>query len=288
MKKAIRYSFLILLILSCIVVVPGCLLKDYLPNTPKEETTTSTSITTTTTTTTTEATTTTSVATTTTTTAGKTSTVTPFSSAVAKPTTTTTTAGKPTARDFSNTLFIGDSRTDGLRLYGKLTGATFFCKQSMTAYSALDMKLEVSGVGTTNLSGLLDKKPFESVYLMLGLNELYKKPEDITAKYKAVVDLVRQKQPNALVIVQATLHVSKNKSETSAFTNTRINSLNQHLKTLADNQHVFFIDPNPAFDDENGNMRDGYSKDGVHYYAKYYPLWSTFLHENRILKATTE
>lgn len=297
MKKLARYSFLILLIISCIIVVPGCIWSTYLPDP---------AITTAPTTTTTEATTTTTTTTTVTTTVQTSTTATDIvaSSTINNvvttlpPATTTTTSGsttatkpvsttKPVARSFPNTLFIGDSRTDGLRLYGKIQNATFFCKQSLTAFNMLSTKLKIDGAETT-LSGLLDKKQFESVYMMLGINELYKRPEDIAAKYQEIINLVRQKQPNALVVVQATLHVTKNKSDTSAFTNTRINNLNQHLKALADNQHVFFVDPNPAFDDANGNMHAEYSKDGVHYYGKYYPLWSEFLDNNRILRAVTE
>lgn len=308
MKKLVRFSFLILLVVSCLLVVPGCLLQTYLPDTATTTSaTTTTTLPTTTTTTTTNATTTAPTAdavttentqteqthTTTlpTTIAGGT-TVSPSSASTTTQSTTTflpttiskpdATTTKPVARSFPNTLFVGDSRTDGLRLYGKIQGATFFCKQSLTAFNMLSTKLKIDGAETT-LSGLLDKKQFESVYVMLGINELYKRPEDIAAKYQEIIDLVRQKQPNAVVVVQATLHVTKNKSDTSAFTNTRINSLNQHLKTLADNQHVFFIDPNPAFDDANGNMHAEYSKDGVHYYGKYYPLWSEFLDKNRIV-----
>ncbi len=297
MKKLARYSFLILLIISCIIVVPGCIWSTYLPDP---------AITTAPTTTTTEATTTTTTTTTVTTTVQTSTTATDIAASstinnvvtTLPPATTTTTSGsttatkpvsttKPVARSFPNTLFIGDSRTDGLRLYGKIQNATFFCKQSLTAFNMLSTKLKIDGAETT-LSGLLDKKQFESVYMMLGINELYKRPEDIAAKYQEIINLVRQKQPNALVVVQATLHVTKNKSDTSAFTNTRINNLNQHLKALADNQHVFFVDPNPAFDDANGNMHAEYSKDGVHYYGKYYPLWSEFLDNNRILRAVTE
>lgn len=298
MKKLARYSFLILLIISCIIVVPGCIWSTYLPDTAKTTTTPATTTTeaATTTTTTTTATTTAQTSTSTidttkaptinnvvTTLPSTTTTTTLGSTSTTKPNATT----KPVARSFPNTLFVGDSRTDGLRLYGKIQNATFFCKQSLTAFNMLSTKLKIDGAETT-LSGLLDKKQFESVYMMLGINELYKRPEDIAAKYQEIINLVRQKQPNATVVVQATLHVTKNKSDTSAFTNTRINSLNQHLKALADNQHVFFIDPNPAFDDANGNMHAEYSKDGVHYYGKYYPLWSEFLDNNRILRAVTE
>lgn len=305
MKKLVRFSFLILLILSCLIVVPGCLLQTYLPDTATTATTTTTTTTTTmATTTTTMATTTTTMATTTTTTmatgstAGSSAVITqqPTSSATLSSATQTTvttasttlpsatqqtTPTKPSARSFPKTLFIGDSRTDGLRLYGKITDATFFCKQSMTAYTALAKKFPVNGKGEFSLEETLANNQFDYVYIMLGLNELYKSLDSITEKYREIITTIHAKQPNATVVVQATLHVTEKKSNESTFTNTRINDLNTRLATLADNQHVFFIDPNPAFDDANGNMCADYSKDGVHYYGKYYPLWSAFLDANR-------
>jgi hypothetical protein len=187
----------------------------------------------------------------------------------------------PSARSFPKTLFIGDSRTDGLRLYGKITDATFFCKQSMTAYTALAKKFPVNGKGEFSLEETLVNNQFDYVYIMLGLNELYKSLDGIAEKYREIINMIRAKQPNAAIIVQATLHVTEKKSNESSFTNSRINDLNTRLATLADNQHVFFIDPNPAFDDAKGCMHAEYSKDGVHYYGKYYPLWSAFLDANR-------
>lgn len=298
MKKFVRYSFLILLVISCLIVVPGCLLQTHLPDAATTTTTTET---------TTEATTTTTITTTLPTADAVTTTKVPATDAQtttsipttiangttvvppATSTTSTVSTTKPTtplARSFPNTLFIGDSRTDGLRLYGKIQDATFFCVQSMSSFNTLKKELDVKGFGKTTLSNLLDKKQFETVYLMLGINELGYNLDTITAKYKEIVDVVKQKQPNAIVVVQASLHVTEAKDkDNSVFTNARINDLNKRLATLANKDSgIFFIDPNPAFDDANGNMRAEYSKDGVHYYGKYYPLWSEFLDNNRVTK----
>ena len=275
MKKLWQHSYLVFLLITCILIVPTTLVLQSCTTEEPETTVTTTE---------------TPIISTTEATTVTTTTVTTTTLPSATTTTQRPTTAKPVARSFPNTLFIGDSRTDGLRLYGKIQDATFFCVQSMSSFNTLKKELDVKGFGKTTLSNLLDKKQFETVYLMLGINELGYNLDTITSKYKEIVDAVKQKQPNAVVVVQATLHVTETKDkDNSVFTNARINDLNKRLATLVNEDvGIFFIDPNPAFDDANGNMHAEYSKDGVHYYGKYYPLWSEFLDNNRIVGATNQ
>ncbi len=299
MKKAVRYSFIILLIASCLIVVPFTLLKNVLPTGGKvtETTTTTESVTTTVTTTTT-----TTVATTTLTTTAPTTltaTVTPTSKPTAKPTTKPTT--KPTASgttdalpdankkvSFPDTLFIGDSRTVGLKEYGKLSDATFFCGVGLSSNNARTKALEVKGYGSITLPKLLEAKSFKTVYIMLGINEIGGSLDGIAGKYQKIIDLVHEKQPSALVIVQSTLHVTakRNQDELAkkgSFNNARINSLNEKLAALANGSNVLYLDMNPMYDDANGNMTATYAAgDGIHIKAKYYLLWREYLDTHRM------
>lgn len=290
MKNPFRHAFTFLLILSCLIVIPACSIKDALET---DETTipvlTASKPTTTTTT-----------ATTATTTAPSTSTsggiVTTSTSA--KPTTKTTQTPKPTTPgnlpdgsvkvSFPNTLFIGDSRTVGLRDYGKLSDATFFCNVGLNAYRVFSESVEVAGVGKVTLNQLLDKKQFDQVYVMLGINELGYNPATTAKKYEAIVSGIHAKQPNAKIIINSTLHVTKacndiTEGNKAIFTNKRINDFNALIAALADNDKVFYLDINPAFDDANGHMTAEYAAgDGIHIKAKYYLLWRDYLDKHRI------
>ena len=268
--------FALLLVATAIVIIPIVLLVNHLTNQRPEEPPAITTVATKVTTTTTET-------PTTTTTAAPTTTVAPTT---ADGTTTKASDGEkepaPGSVSFPDTLFIGDSRTVGLSLYGKITDATFFCKTSVSSNNILNISTDVSGMGTVTLSQVLAKKQFKTVYIMLGINEVGGNHDSIAKKYQQIIDLVKSKQPGAKIIVQSTIHVAASYStKMPAFRSSNVDHLNEKLKALADNSMVFYIDVNPLFDDANGNLDSKYTSDGCHFYAKYYPLWRDYLAEHR-------
>ena len=85
-----------------------------------------------------------------------------------------------------------------------------------------------------------------------------------------------EKQPEALVFLQANLHVSAS-AEDKVINNSGINSLNNAIATLADDKRVFYIDINELYDDDHGALNEGYTSDGVHPVAMYYTQWCEWL-----------
>ena len=287
MKKFMQHSYMILLILTCVIIAPTTLLLQSCGNEPSEQLT---DLTTTVTTTTTES---------------VTSTTTSDSNAVTNTDQTTTTTPKPTnstttrttasttfpnAGDtvsFADTLFIGDSRTVGLRDYGKISDATFFCAVSLSSNNLLTKAIDVSGYGEIQLGTLLEKKQFKTAYIMLGINEIGGTLPGIAQKYQNIINTIREKQPDTLIIVQSTLHVTKTRHESEIkkggyFNNNRINDLNTHLQGLTNGTTIRYLDMNPMFDDEYGcMMAEAAAGDGIHIKAKYYLLWRQYLDDHR-------
>lgn len=64
------------------------------------------------------------------------------------------------------------------------------------------------------------------------------------------------------------------------FNNSNIDRMNLAQAAYADNQHIFYIDVNPVFDDENGALAKEYTGDNTHPYGKYYAKWAEWLMEN--------
>ena len=156
---------------------------------------------------------------------------------------------------FDDALFIGDSRTVGIAEYGSLKNATYFADVGLNVYVAQTKAVAVKNVGTVTLPQLLSQKTFGKVYIMLGINELGNDLDDITAKFSSLVDTVRAAQPDAIIFVEANLHVGPSRSSTDAtFNNPRIDKLNEKLAALADGKTIFYIDINELFDDENGKI----------------------------------
>ena len=186
---------------------------------------------------------------------------------------------------FDDALFIGDSRTVGIAEYGNLKNATYFADVGLNVYVAPTTAVAVKTVGTVTLPQLLSPPTFAKVYIKLGITELGNYLADITAKLSSLIDTVRAAQPNAIVYVEANLHVGPSRSSTDAtFNNPRLSRLNEKLAALADGKDIFYIDINEGFDDENGNLRADASGDSTHVYAKYDLDWCDWLCTKAIVR----
>ncbi|WP_026652937.1 GDSL-type esterase/lipase family protein [Butyrivibrio proteoclasticus] len=189
---------------------------------------------------------------------------------------------------FCDALFIGDSRTVGLSEYCQELDerATFYAKVSLTLYKSLTEPFIKTDEGKISVEQALSEKQYAKIYIMLGLNEIGGgTPESYAEDYMAVIDRIRELQPDAIIYIQGIMHVTENKSENDKhFNNANINSRNEALSQLADNKTIFYIDMNEAVDDENGNLLADLSFDGVHLKAASYDRWYQFLLQHAIVK----
>ena len=117
---------------------------------------------------------------------------------------------------FDDALFIGDSRTVGIRDYGTLSNADYFCDVGLSTVGAAN-----SVVDGMSLNDTLASKKYGKVYVMLGINEVGNDIEYTASAYRQLIDTIKEKQPDAIIYVEANLHVSQ-LSQTSVINNERI------------------------------------------------------------------
>lgn len=186
---------------------------------------------------------------------------------------------------FDDAAFIGDSRMEGVYEYAKLDNATFLTKVSMSIYTLMDSKVSNPDYKTV-LEGLTDKQ-YGKIYIMVGINEIgTATTEYFVAHYLDVINQIKELQPDAIIIIHAIMHVTASRDETDEyFNNTNINERNEALKALANGVDIFYIDVNPLYDDENGNLIEEYSSDNIHLYGNRYVKWREFLFANGIYKS---
>ena len=147
-----------------------------------------------------------------------------------------------------------------------------------------DATIELDGKKVT-LAEALGTRQFGKVYILLGINEIGAyTAADWAAQYKSLLDLVREKQPDAVIFIQSIFHTTQKKSDSSYFKNEVINERNAAIAQLADGKTIFYLDLNPLFDDENGALRADYSGDGVHVRAPYYVQWRDHLYQFGVVK----
>lgn len=194
---------------------------------------------------------------------------------------------------FSDALFIGDSRTDGFRDYSSLKDiASFWAKESLSVYNVLDKSLPLYTHGVwedeQTLQEVLDNHSYGKIYVSMGINEIgMPTTVNYVEKYKALLERIRQAEPDAILYIEGNMHVSKAFSSSDPVTNNvNLVERNAAIATLANGRDIFYLDMNPAVCDENGDLREELTGDGVHLKASAYELWADFLRQNAIVKET--
>ena len=187
-----------------------------------------------------------------------------------------------TGETFSDTLFIGDSRTVGLSEYGDLGQAEVFANSGMSVFNLFQTQVTLKNGTKQSLDEVLSSNRYSSIYLMLGINELGYEEQSILRQYRAVVEQIRAKQPQASLILEANLHVTREKAAKSdIYNNRKIDALNKAIETIAEETGCRYLDVNSLFDDETGNLSDNYSTDGSHIMGKYYSVWVDWIRSSR-------
>lgn len=187
----------------------------------------------------------------------------------------------------SDALFIGDSRTVALQMYGGLANTNFFVDTGMSIWKVMDAPIANINAQTMTVDAALQSASFNKVYIMLGINEVGTGTADtFLQQYANVVNRIRQLQPQAIIYVQSIMHVTQSKDEAGTdINNVNINERNEKLKTLADNVNVFWIDENEAFDEAGtGKLNAEYTSDGVHLKAKYISLWINYILSHAVVR----
>ncbi len=185
---------------------------------------------------------------------------------------------------FDDAVFIGDSRMVGVSEYAGMSNACFLGKTAMTVYSMMDERCETDPARRT-VREVLESESFAKVYIMVGINELGTGDTAyFVDHYVEVLNEIRELQPDAIIFVQAIMHVSHDLDMSGSYiNNTAINDRNQGLSQLANGVDIFYIDVNPIFDDEYGALVKAYTWDDVHLYATHYTSWHEFYLEHGIV-----
>ena len=179
---------------------------------------------------------------------------------------------------FATSLFIGDSRIEGLHDYSGWDKAYFAYKTGLSVFNMMSETLNTND-GKCTLSEVLENYTFDNIYIMIGINELGSGTvSDFADKYKENLETIRSLQQDARIIILGIMYVTKEYSDSSdVYNNDNINAKNAAIASFANGTDIFYLDMNPAVVDENMALREDISLDGVHLIAKYYYLWTDFM-----------
>lgn len=179
---------------------------------------------------------------------------------------------------YKNSIFIGDSRMQGLHDYSGWENVTFCYKVGLNVYTMMTAQIRTNE-GKSTVPEMLSARQYENVYIMLGINELgIGVPSNFAEEYQKNIDEVRKLQPNARIIIMGIMFEAAEYSDKEAvYNNDNINARNAAIAKLANGEDIFYLDMNPAVS-EGGALIPDITFDGVHLLAKHYHLLTEFMY----------
>lgn len=180
---------------------------------------------------------------------------------------------------FEDAVFIGDSRTEGLMLYGGLNTATFYVHKGLTVGSIFTKEVVKDGGETISILQALERRRFRKVYVMLGVNELGWTYEKVfIQRYGELVEEIRRLQPEAVIYIQSILPISRSRSEKdSVFNNQRVELYNSLLVDMCREKGIRYLNVAEAVRDEGGALPEEATTDGIHLKPAYCVKWRNYL-----------
>ncbi|HQG77767.1 MAG TPA: GH92 family glycosyl hydrolase [Bacteroidales bacterium] len=135
------------------------------------------------------------------------------------------------------------------------------------------------GIGGDDTDGILERldEVTESnpskIFIMIGTNDLSngKSVEYIVGNYRRIIERIRQSSPGTRIYIQSVLPTDDGIHYTRR--NTEIIRINDHLKDIATENGLTYIDLFNIFQTENHKLNPQYSIDGLHLNGRGYLLW---------------
>ncbi len=185
---------------------------------------------------------------------------------------------------FDDAVFLGDSRTVGLRAFGSFVNSAYFAKTGISVnsffmYPALDEETNLT------LTQTLSQRQFKKIYIMIGVNDAAAVPlNDFETQFFDAIREIQLLQPNAIIYIQSILGITKNKElrDPYHFSNERVVERNTLLKSKCDGEKLIYLDVFSVFRDAEGYLNSYNSSDGLHLNSEDYKLWCEYLMNNGI------
>lgn len=124
--------------------------------------------------------------------------------------------------------------------------------------------------------GELDGYKAKVVSLMIGTNNSRRhKPENVAEAIKKIIDIIREKQPQAKIILTAILP-RYGEADDKKMMRRNNDAVNAIIKGYADSENIFWLDMNPKFPALDGDWKK-VCPDGTHPIEPGYEIWEAEL-----------
>ncbi|MBE6717688.1 MAG: hypothetical protein E7574_00330 [Ruminococcaceae bacterium] len=169
---------------------------------------------------------------------------------------------------FADAVFVGDSRTQGLQLYGDIKNTTFYAYQGLNVITAMTNNfIEENGQKYTVPQALARHPEFRKIYICLGVNEFWLATATYKHHYEVLIDAIMEANPNAAIYMYSIFPLSRDHSKASSgLNNEHMAEFNEAALDIAKSRGIYFVDTAQAFVKADGTLwlDSSESPDGVH------------------------
>lgn len=179
---------------------------------------------------------------------------------------------------FDDALFIGDSITTGLYLYGYLDPSLVYAKVGLAPSTALDSKID----GETIDSKIKSDNP-KKIYIMLGTNSVGYADGDYLADCmgELVQHISKVSKANVYVLSIPPVTYYAEADYDNALTTSAINEYNSALENVISGTKAEFLDLHSVLTAPDGYYYEEYHEmDGIHFMGSTYQVMLSFLEKH--------
>ncbi len=179
---------------------------------------------------------------------------------------------------FDDAIFIGDSLTEGIKLYGVMSNAVVLSHTGLGLDNIYTKEVveQEDGTKISVMDALEKETDVAKIYILMGPNSIGYNKDTFVSKYGAIIDSIKISQPNAIVYVQSMLPVTTNNNY--KLDNKVIDEYNLALVELAEEKDVYYLDVNSHLKGPDGALpTEASPADGMHFNATYYQKWFDYL-----------
>lgn len=171
---------------------------------------------------------------------------------------------------FEHAMFLGDSLTEGLGIYGYVKEKNVLAIKGLNLLTAKDYIKKIA------------KKQPKYVFVMLGINDLNCESfsMDYNEKnYRKLIEKIHKKSPDTKVYVESLLPVTSGfQKEHKQLSNKRIVKFNERLAKLStDYDYTTYVDIHSLYVNDKGNLPKKISADGYHLFSSAYEPWIDYI-----------
>lgn len=183
---------------------------------------------------------------------------------------------------FADDLFIGDSISTGLYLYGKLDQKNVAAAIGYTPYKAYTEAADLyDGSGRSALEYATAMQP-KRIFIMLGSNGLTGSGDfsALENSYRTLIDKLNAACPDSTLYCISVSPITKNSSaaEYSGVTNEIIKDFNSAVKAICSEYGIKYFDLYSKLCDSTGYFSSDYAEvDGMHFLGTTYDVMLSFI-----------